>query len=165
MTCSGSFLMADGHLVAENYSEPDPMVDFQVFGGTQLRSEGYTASSGRGYRIVSEYDERLFSTSPPFYPIFDTGTGVGNHSMNSVTPEPLLILGSNPFFGSLNLTFPDSQESGNSLIVFDLTGRKVLSESMGSSLTLDTGDFPVGTYVIVLETPSGGICTVKAVKL
>ena len=165
MTCSGSFLMAEGYLVAENYHEPDPWVDFHVFGGTQLKNEWITACNGAGYRIVSEYDERLFSTSPPFYPIFDTGTGVEDHSLNPVIPEPVLKLGSNPFFGSLNLTLTDSQGSGNSLSIFDLSGRRLVSTSMGSSLTLDTGEFPAGTYVILLETPSGDICTVKAVKL
>ncbi len=63
---SASILLLEGKFQAENYSQPYPQADFTLFGGIQMREEGYTSSSASGFSLLWEYDERLLNQSPPW---------------------------------------------------------------------------------------------------
>ena len=168
MLCSGSFLIISGLFEAENPWEPHPAVDFIILGGIQLVSEYITAwvsgSSTWGYFIEFDFDERLFDVSPPFYPTYDTGTGIEEDPVGLNT-EPLLRVQGNPFRDNLILTITSDIAITHDVYLLDLSGRVVKESSIRDTATIRTGDLPCGTYILLLESPGGILESYKVVKL
>ncbi|MCD4848691.1 MAG: hypothetical protein K8R76_10940 [Candidatus Aegiribacteria sp.] len=66
---SATFMALDGVLYAENYSQPSGgAVDFHIVGGYLAQAEGYTSTSSSGHNIVIDYDTRLMTRHPPYFP-------------------------------------------------------------------------------------------------
>ncbi|MCD4774750.1 MAG: pilus assembly PilX N-terminal domain-containing protein [Candidatus Aegiribacteria sp.] len=66
---SGTFMALDGDVHAENYSQPSTFVaDFHIIGGYLAQAEGYTSTSNKGHNIVIDYDTRLMTRHPPYFP-------------------------------------------------------------------------------------------------
>ena len=168
MLCSASMLMISGLFEAENPWEPHPAVDFTIFGGIQLVTEYITAYiSGPltwGYFIEHDFDERLFDVSPPFYPTYDTGTGIEENPAILIT-EPLLQIQGNPFHDNLVLSITADISTTHNVYLLDLSGRRVRESSIRDTITLQTGDLPCGTYILLVESPDGIHQSYKVVKL
>ncbi len=168
MVCSGSFLIISGVLKAENPWEPHPAVDFTIHGGIQLPDEGITAfisgSQTWGYFINRDFDQRFFMAGPPFYPTYDTGTGIEDDPAGSMI-EPLLRVQGNPFHDNLVLSIISDMASSHDVYLMDISGRIVRESSIRDSVTLQTDDLPCGTYVLLMEMPDGSHQSCKVVKL
>lgn len=168
MLCSGSLLIIDGVFCAENAWEPHPAVDFTIFGGIQLVREWITAyisgSNTWGYFIEHDFDQRLFDVSPPFYPTYDTGTGIEDDPA-SLNTEPLLRVQGNPFGDYLILNITSDIAVTCDVYLLDLSGRMVRESSIRDTVTLQTADLPCGTYILLLESPGGIHQSYKVVKL
>ena len=158
MVCSGSFLLLEGMFFAENAWEPNPAVDFTVLGGLQTVEIYITAiiaaGDTMGYFLKNEFDSRFFTSSPPFYPTYDTGTGIAGGSGSPVTGGLIRILG-NPFRETLVLDLTDADAGQCRVLLLDISGRLVLRSSITDAAVLQTGDLPSGTYVLVVETADG----------
>jgi hypothetical protein len=169
MTVSGSFLLVNGKLRAQWFMEPNPGVELTVYGGIQMVEEGYTCAYNpftgyMGYRMKFEYDNRLFASSPPFYPTFDTGTGVGGGSAPPPPERMMNVLG-NPFRETLEVRLERSLETPGELMLLDMAGRLVRRSSITEDKTLQTGNLPPGAYVLVLQSPQGIRETLKVIRL
>ena len=168
MLCSGSFLIISGLIEAENPWEPHPAVDFTIFGGIQLVSEWITAwisgSNTWGYFIEHDFDQRLFDVSPPFYPTYDTGTGIEDDPAGLIT-QPLLQIKGNPFHENLVLSITSDIVTTHTVYLMDLSGRMVRESSIRDTVTIQTDDLPCGTYVLLVESSGGSHQSYKVVKL
>ena len=158
MLCSGSFLLLEGMFFAENPWEPHPAVDFTFHGGLQAVKEYITAYIGGdntwGYFIENEFDNRFFTSSPPFYPTYDTGTGIAGGSAQPIAGSIIEVLG-NPFGETLVLELTDAGAGPCTVLLLDISGRLVLRSSITDVGVLQTGELPSGTYVLVVETADG----------
>lgn len=65
---SAVLVSLDGALEAENYSMPDPVVEFQIVGGYMIQDEGYTSTGSKGFNMGVYFDPRLLYMHPPFFP-------------------------------------------------------------------------------------------------
>ncbi len=168
MLCSASLLIIDGVFCAENAWEPHPAVDFTIFGGIQLPEFWVTVwISGPntwGYFMEFDFDQRLFDVSPPFYPTYDTGTGIEDDSAGLNT-EPLLRVQGNPFGNNLILNITSDVAVTCDVYLLDLSGRMVRESSIRDRVTIQTVDLPCGTYILLLELPGGILKSYKVVKL
>jgi len=168
MLCSGSLLILDGVFEAENPWEPHPAADFTLFGGIQHYSEAITAyisgPNSWGYFLGFDFDQRLFDVSPPFYPTYDTGTGIEENPAILIT-EPLLQIQGNPFHDNLVLSITADISTTHNVYLLDLSGRRVRESSIRDTITLQTGDLPCGTYILLVESPDGIHQSYKVVKL
>ena len=168
MLCSGSLLIIDGVFQAENAWEPHPAVDFTIFGGIQLPEFWVTVwisgSNTWGYFMEFDFDQRLFNISPPFYPTYDTGTGIENDPPELIT-EPLLRIQGNPFHDNLVLSITSDITATHSVFLLDLSGRMVREGSIMDTVTLQTDELPSGTYILLIESPDGFQESYKVVKL
>ncbi|MBN2586095.1 MAG: T9SS type A sorting domain-containing protein, partial [Candidatus Fermentibacteraceae bacterium] len=160
MVISGSFLLCDGWFSAENPWEPHPAVDFTIFGGIQMIQEGitgyWTPYSGNswGYFLNFDFDTRFFTQSPPFYPAFDTGTGIGGGPAAPAEDRLLAVMG-NPFHGTLDIRLVTTADEPLKLYLLDISGRVVLQSLITDERSLPTEGLPSGTYMLVLESPRG----------
>jgi len=168
MLCSGSLLIIDGLFCAENAWEPHPAVDFTMFGSIQLPKYYITVYVGGtntwGYFIKPDFDQRLFDVSPPFYPTYDTGTGI-EEDPAGLNTEPLLRVQGNPFGDYLILNITSDIAVTHDVYLLDLSGRMVRESSIRDTVTLQTGDLPCGTYILLVESPDGIHQSYKVVKL
>ena len=159
MVCSGSFLLLEGMFLAEHPWEPNPAVDFTILGGLQAVGEYITAlitpaGDTMGYLIENEFDNRFFTSSPPFYPTYDTGTGIAGGSAQPIAGSIIEVLG-NPFGETLVLELTDAGAGPCTVLLLDISGRLVLRSSITDTGVLQTGDLPSGAYVLVVETADG----------
>ncbi len=77
-------LALEGVLKAENYKKPEPgPAQFTVVGGYMIQNEGYTSTNNSGFDISVNFDPRLLSMHPPFFPT----TGNWNTTMWEYVPE------------------------------------------------------------------------------
>ncbi len=145
-----------------------PAVDFTVFGGIQLPEFRVTVwISGPltwGYFMEFDFDQRLFDVSPPFYPTYDTGTGIEDDPAGLIT-EPLLQVQGNPFHDNLILSITSDIATTHNVYLMDLSGRMLRESSIRDTVTLQTDDLPCGTYVLLVESPDGSHQSYKVVKL
>lgn len=61
-------LALEGVLKAEDYTQPDPVCEFQIIGGYMIQSEGYTGTGTKGFNMGVYFDPRLLYMHPPFFP-------------------------------------------------------------------------------------------------
>jgi len=155
---SASLLLLEGELVAENYSQPRPAVNFTMYGGMQLQAEGYTSSGIGGFNIFPEYDERLFNQSPPWYPQYEMS---GIETAGTLLPGLELSASCNPFFSTVALTMSQA----GTMSVFDSTGRIVGSCETEGDWEWNGSSLPQGVYVFVAEGVSGESSSLKLIKL
>lgn len=65
----GTFMALDGDVHSENYGQPNPgPADFHILGGYLAQAEGYTSTGSSGHNIVIDYDTRLMTRHPPYFP-------------------------------------------------------------------------------------------------
>ncbi|MFO8184693.1 MAG: T9SS type A sorting domain-containing protein, partial [Candidatus Aegiribacteria sp.] len=168
MVCSGSMLIPDGILYAENPWEPHPAADFTIAGGVQLEDYGITAYvSGQntyGYFLQYDFDSRYFTASPPFYPIYDTGTAVSQGPAVSSFQPGFRVL-RNPFGEMLEVELAAPADGPRELLLVDMSGRLVMNSTITDRRTLSTDRLPPGTYVLFLESPEGHGESLKVIKL
>lgn len=168
MLFSGSVLMPDGILYAENAWEPHPAVDFTIAGGVQLEDFGITAYiSGQntwGYFLQFDFDSRYFTASPPFYPMYDTGTSVSQGPAISSFQPGFHVLG-NPFGEILEVELATPADGPRELLLLDMAGRLIISSTITDRRTLSTDRLLPGTYVLFLESPEGPGESLKVIKL
>lgn len=168
MVFSGSVLILDGIFYAEYPWEPSPAVDFTIAGGMQLVDYGITAIvSGPhtfGYFIQYDFDSRFFTASPPFYPMYDTGTGISWGTAGSYTNRGFRVNG-NPFGETLEVELCCPTDIPGQLLLVDMAGRLVMRSSIKDRRTLLTDGLPPGTYIIVVESPEGVRESRNVVKL
>jgi len=167
MVCSGSFLVIEGMFKAETYDpEPIPAVDFMIYGGMQNVEEGITTwpAQNAGYWIKYDFDERFFTASPPFYPTYDTGTGIEE---DPVIPadQPLFRVQGNPFHDRIFVTVSSGITGEVNARLMDISGRTVMEAGITGECYLPGENLPCGTYVLVLETPDGNLQSMKVVKI
>ncbi len=166
MVFSGSFLIVQGKFQTENPWEPSPAADFHIFGGIQMRDEGITAyvsgSNSWGYFASYDFDPRFFTASPPFYPTYDTSTGIEPESPPSVE-SGLVVLG-NPFESHLSVELSEPSREPGRLLLLDVSGRLVLQGSISDQCLFDTSELPPGSYLLIYESSAGTECR-KVVKL
>ncbi|PIE52396.1 hypothetical protein CSA37_06290 [Candidatus Fermentibacteria bacterium] len=76
-------LALEGVLEAENYRKPEPgPAQFTVVGGYMIQNEGFTSTNTTGFDISVNFDPRLLSMHPPFFPT----TGNWNTTMWEYVP-------------------------------------------------------------------------------
>jgi len=149
-----SMLALEGHLQAENFDHPPGPVDLPLHGGVQMVGMGYTCTPCSGYRILFEYDERLLAESPPHYPAYDTGTGIGGG--DSVVEPAVLGASPNPFTSSTTVTAFGAPD-GSRFCVYDVSGRLVSTlETAGGTMTLDGSSLPAGLLFVHPADPGAG---------
>lgn len=155
---SASILLLEGKLYSENYFEPNPIVDFTLYGGIQMREEGYTSTGSSGFDLNFEYDERLFNQCPPWYPQYETS------SVESSSPYPLeLEFGAscNPIFSSVSLSLSEPGQ----ITIFDSSGRVIESVWVNAEWFWNSSSLPSGIYVLHASGESGTTSSMRLVKL
>lgn len=155
---SASILLLEGELLAENYTEPTPKVDFRLYGGIQMQQEGYTGTAASGFDLIFEYDERLFNQSPPCYPQYETSSV---ESTNSLPFEFEMAASCNPIHTSVSLAF---SEPGY-LTIYDSSGRIVESTGVNGEWIWNSSSLPPGIYVLHTSGEGGATSSMKLVKL
>jgi len=168
LICSGSFLLAGGELYAQQPWEPYPYSSLSFQGAIQLVSQGITAyaspSDTTGYIIDFQFDERFFTQTPPFYPGYDTGTGV--EDLEGDRPEAGLFRAwPNPFGSWLAVGLSSASAGSHSLALMDLCGRMVGGGPIADRRTLDTSELPPGVYLVVVRSPDGRTDARRVVRL
>ncbi|MCD6589138.1 MAG: T9SS type A sorting domain-containing protein [Candidatus Fermentibacteraceae bacterium] len=155
---SASILLLEGKFQAENYSQPYPQVDFTLFGGIQMRGEGYTSSSASGFSLFWEYDERLLNQSPPWYPQYELS---GVKTSNTLTTGPELSVSSNPFSSSvlLNVSEPCT------VTIYDSSGRLLNIFNTNGEILWDGSALPPGVYILHVSGAVGNGTSLRLVKL
>lgn len=168
MVCSGSILAMDGILYTEFPWEPHPAVDFTIAGGIQMEDYGITAfisgPNTYGYFLQFDFDSRYFTASPPFYPVYDTGTPV-SHGPAVFSALPGFRVNGNPFGESLEVELTAPADGPRELLLVDMSGRLVMRSPITDRRTLSTDRLPPGTYVLFLESAEGPGESIKVVKL
>jgi len=168
LICSGSFLLAGGELYAQQPWEPYPYSSLSLQGAIQLVSQGITAyvspSDTTGYIPDHQFDERFFTQAPPFYPGYDTGTGV--EDFGGELPEAGLFRAwPNPFGSRLTVCLSSSSAGSHTLMLMDVCGRRVESCPITDSRTLDTSELPPGVYLLVVRAPGGSTEARRVLRL
>jgi len=168
LICSGSFLLAGGELYAQQPWEPSPYASLDLMGGIALLSEGVTSFvtpfDTTGYILDFQFDERFFTQSPPFYPGYDTGTGVEDFEVER--PEAGLFRAwPNPFESRLVVSLSAASAGSHTLTVMDLCGRRVRSCTITDSRSLDTSELPPGVYLLFVRSTDGRTEARRVVRL
>ncbi|MEA3266695.1 MAG: T9SS type A sorting domain-containing protein, partial [Candidatus Fermentibacteria bacterium] len=153
-----SLLLLEGIFVAENIMQPNPAVNFTLYGGLQIQEEGYTSTSYSGFHLFPEYDERLFNQCPPWYPQYEMS---GIETADTPLSGLVLSASCNPFFSTVALIMSEP----GTISVFDSTGRIVGSCDTEGDWDWDGSSLPQGVYVFVAEGVSGESSSLKLVKL
>ena len=157
LTYSASILLLDGVFEAENFTQPNPQVDFTLYGGCQIQQEGYTGSSASGFALFWEYDERLFNQSPPWYPQYELS---GVESADTPLSDLELIASCNPFSSSVSLTMTEP----GTLTVYDSSGRIVDSCDTDGGWVWNGSLLPGGVYIVNAKGMSGNSTSLRLVK-
>ncbi len=154
---SASLLLLEGVFKADNPYEPSPSVDFTLFGGIQLKAEGFTSTLNSGFVLTFEYDTRLFNQSPPWYPEYQT-SGIETEPYKNNNLE--LTVSSNPFSSSVVIT----SSLPGTISVLDSAGRVVqVTETEGQYL-FNGSALPDGLYVVVATDTNGNQALLKLIK-
>jgi hypothetical protein len=157
LTFSASILLLDGEFTAENFYNPTPRVDFTLYGGIQMLTEGWTCTPTSGYRLVHDYDQRLLLQSPPHYPQYAL-QGTVAEQVAPVPASPAAY--PNPFTSTVTI----DSEPGR-LTVYDASGRTVQSTETDGRMLFDGSNCPVGLYMITVSDDSGRRSSLLLIKL
>ena len=155
---SASILLLEGSLKAEDYTQPVPQVDFTLYGGIQMQEEGYTGTITSGFYLIYDYDERLLTENPPWYPLYEI-TSI--EESNSLSFNLELTASANPFSTGVSLHV---SEPAN-ISIYDSSGRIVESADVDGELIWNSTSMPTGVFVVVATGDNGSMSTVRLIKL
>lgn len=154
---SASLLLLEGMMAAENFTQPNPSVDFTLFGGIQMLEHGFTGTGSAGFNLIYDYDDRLLTQSPPWYPEYQTSCiETETYQINNLE----LTVSSNPFSSSVVIT----SSLPGTISVLDSAGRVIqLTETEGQYM-FNGSDLPEGLYIVVATDTNGNQASLKLIK-
>jgi hypothetical protein len=122
---------------------------------------------------VKDSTKTPFDTTLPTIDDLDLGILRGPNKVFGAPAESrigLLFATRNPFTETLELAYHLDKSAMVRIDIYDLLGKAVHSEGQGYKqsgeyeLSIQTNDWPSGSYFVRLSTPSGEVKTVKVIK-
>jgi len=125
-----------------------------------------------GFYVVNERRPEHFCSDKGFN-LTTYAKSSSEYSLSSLFSSSLEIISihPNPADDEVNITISNPLYSTITIDIYDITGRKVMSNDMGEliegehSLNLDTSSLSSGVYTVYIETTSGSFSSKKFVKV